>query len=496
VLHDMIRGARSDRPAWPLGLLILTIGLFCFGTLREGHHWGGDFSLYVAHARNLAEGRSYADTGYVFNPEYPIHSPRTYPPLYPVMLAPVYAMRGLDFMSFKVLNVCLFLSFLVLTYFLFRRDLSALHGHLLIAALGFLPMFWTAQDTVAPDIAFLFFLTLALHCARRVETESQGGWPLAWGAVTGLAMYSAYAARSVGIVLPVALLLAEFLRNRRVGRVVSAALLIFGVAMVLQSRFFHSDSSYYEMLNVSLRSVIANAVSYAKDGSRIWSNGYLPKARFLPYCLFLPFVALGFWVRLKRGVTIFETFCILYLGLLIVWSADATTARYLMPLIPFEIFYLLVGIETISAWRGARVARLVTASLALSLAFSFVGAYGRASFGPVSGGIRTAGFAELVKYVETQTSPDDVIIFQNPRVLSLFTRHRAAAYLRIGDGEAVWRSMQRLGARYVILSRVFQEDTSYLAPVVRERQDRLDKVYENANFTLYRIEYRKHTSGT
>ncbi len=55
--------------------LVLAITLTHLLTLRPGHEWGDDFSLYVAHACNLVAGRPYADTGYIYNPYFPSLSP-------------------------------------------------------------------------------------------------------------------------------------------------------------------------------------------------------------------------------------------------------------------------------------------------------------------------------------------------------------------------------------------------------------------------------------
>src|SRR5262249_23686248 len=63
--------------------------------------WGGDFAQYIIHARNLAEGRSYTDTGYLYEPTT-YHAPRHYPPGFPLMMAPIWASKGLDFFWLRV----------------------------------------------------------------------------------------------------------------------------------------------------------------------------------------------------------------------------------------------------------------------------------------------------------------------------------------------------------------------------------------------------------
>ena len=62
-----------------LAIVVLT-GVFHCSTMRAGHDWGDDFSMYVQHAKNLAEGRPYAETRYIYNPFRPMYAPRAYPP--------------------------------------------------------------------------------------------------------------------------------------------------------------------------------------------------------------------------------------------------------------------------------------------------------------------------------------------------------------------------------------------------------------------------------
>src|SRR6266404_7192237 len=103
--------------------LILTIGAFYIATIREGQVWGDDFALYIHHAKNIAYAHSYADTGYVYNPHYPVLGPKAYPPLFPLLLAPVYRVMGLNLTSMKVLNILFFLMALCFIYGICRLQL-------------------------------------------------------------------------------------------------------------------------------------------------------------------------------------------------------------------------------------------------------------------------------------------------------------------------------------------------------------------------------------
>jgi hypothetical protein len=79
--------------------VVAMVGVFYLVTIREGHRWGGDFSMYIHHAKNIVEGIDYRDTGYIYNPFYPSLGPKTYPPVFPLLLSPIYKWFGLKLKS-------------------------------------------------------------------------------------------------------------------------------------------------------------------------------------------------------------------------------------------------------------------------------------------------------------------------------------------------------------------------------------------------------------
>src|SRR5262245_35441851 len=100
--------AKPERTLLWILLIISAVGIFYLTTIRQGHAWGDDFSMYISHSRNIVEGRPYADTGYIYNPKKVV-APKTYPPVYPLILAPVYRLWGLNLTAMKMEVVVIFL---------------------------------------------------------------------------------------------------------------------------------------------------------------------------------------------------------------------------------------------------------------------------------------------------------------------------------------------------------------------------------------------------
>jgi hypothetical protein len=106
---------------------------------------------------------------------------------------------------------------------------------------------------------------------------------------------------------------------------------------------------------------------------------------------------------------------------------------------------------------------------------------------PIEGGISTPGFSSLCRYITVNTMPGDVFVFQNPRVLSLYTRRPASVYPRHGLPGLVWSYSSGIHARYVVVTDFLDGDSEVLQPFVQSYGDRLQMVFSNSNFRLYKI---------
>ena len=58
-------------------LFVLLLPVF-FINVKESHSWSGDFALYIHQAKNLAEGKPQVETGYIFNDQCFLPSPKHY----------------------------------------------------------------------------------------------------------------------------------------------------------------------------------------------------------------------------------------------------------------------------------------------------------------------------------------------------------------------------------------------------------------------------------
>ncbi|MGH9493915.1 MAG: phospholipid carrier-dependent glycosyltransferase, partial [Candidatus Sulfotelmatobacter sp.] len=244
--------------------LLSAIFLFHGTTLRQGHVWGDDFAMYIHHAKNIVEHRPYAETGYIYNSAVPVYGPRAYPPVFPVLLSPLYRLYGLNLVPMKFEQIVFLSGTLTIVYLLWRRSLGSSYALALTAILGFSPAFWIAKDEVLSDIPFLFLFYLTAALVQISQTPGRRWW--VWGVAIGISLYAAIGTRSAGIALAAGLPLYDLLRDRKITRTTGLALTTMVALLALQSRFVGPiPGSYVEQIHqITWRTPLQNAVAYAR----------------------------------------------------------------------------------------------------------------------------------------------------------------------------------------------------------------------------------------
>jgi len=474
--------ARGNSLMWMVWGAIAVIGVYYLATLRGGHVWGDDFAMYIQHARNISEARPYAESGYVYNPLYPHLGPRAYPPVFPLLLAPVYRVAGLNWIALKTVGVVCFIAALVSLVLLLQHELAPLTLLALVAVLGLNPFFHDFKDQIVSDFPFFFTVLFALLLLERCHGER--GWPPALAA--GLSICLCTATRAAGLVLLPSFVLNEWLKARRI---TPAAFRVGAVAIVstwLYLRVFSGSLSYLDQVHVTVSSIRDNLYFQLWQIYKyVWGNGFSSSLAILLTGLLGVLGALGYWSRLRRGWGLIEVFVPIYVAAVILWPTE-NDLRFLIPVIPFWLFYAALALGwTAKSW--PRLAWVGGAALLALIAISYAGAYMHADFGPITEGVGDPRFAEMCTYVKAHTAPEATFIFEKPRLVSLLTSRRAAGYQDAIDPAQMWDYGHQIGATYWMLSRTSRRDRLYLRPFVTSHQPELELVFANSGFELYRL---------
>jgi hypothetical protein len=467
--------------------LIVLVGVFYLATFREGHRWGDDFSLYILHAKNIVEGRPYAETGYVYNPGTGAIGPPTYPPLFPLLLAPVYAIYGLDLEAMKILVVFFFMASLGMIFLLFRRDLLFPHLVLLIAFLGLNHYFWNLKDDILSDIPFLAFLYLVFFLIRTVhgEDSTRAGAPgrLLPSVLVGLTLTLCYGTRSVGIVLLPCLLIHDLLRFKRITALTLSAFLALLSVVLLLNLVHHSDFRYFGRFTVEPALVLHKLRAHTYSLIVLWDNGRSSAVYTWLFVIFNVLAIVGYLSKIRRRFEAHDVFAVVYPAVL-VFLPPRATLRYLIPIMPLYVFYGLLGLR----WLTARRPALESASLvllALAITGTTVSKYSTAHFETLSRGVTSGESRALFAFIKRETEEDAVILFRKPRALALFTGRRAA-YHKALNTDWTFRFLEKIGATYVIVSPKDQGPRK-LEGFMGRNPEHFRRVFASKEYAAYRI---------
>jgi hypothetical protein len=483
--------------------VILAIGLFYLLTIRQGHRWGDDFSLYIQHAKNIAEGVNYNSTNYIFLPPYV--GPASYPPICPLVLAPVVWLFGMNLTAMKVELILVFLLALFVLAKVVRDFLPSNWQLALIALVGLNPYFWETKDQVESEPVFYltayFSVYLVLKSYEAIQAGASGLTQLGYALATGVSFYLAYGTRSIGIVLLPSLVLFDLVRNRKLSLPSLYAVGAVGLAVgliVLQTILLRSDRAYVETVSSGSTSFLRDWAQFALNNvslyttslTQIWDNGHSKLGRLVMTLGMMALALGGFLSQLVKRVTFIEVFVALYTICVVIAPMDGGI-RYLLPVVPFFIFYALQGIRLLTEQQPFKSFKTMAfGGIAAAVVLTYVLGYSVYSFREVPNGISRVEAVEFFDYINRQTTQNDVVIFGKPRALSLYTGRKSSFYPVVrDDDQRIWNYFRKIKATYIVAGPlgVEPEEDEFLAGFLNRNQSHLRETFSNAVVKVYRI---------
>lgn len=525
-------------------LLVVVATVFYIVTIRPGHDWGGDFALYIAHAKNLAMGLPYADTGFVYNELEPFLSPRSYPPVFPLYLTPVYKIFGLNIWALKVAVILSFFVFLILFYEYAHKRLDTVWMQLAtLAVVAFAPWFWEAKDRILPDFLFMLFLYGSFILIDKISNVRQAGLrQYLTAAGVGMVIYLTYGTRSLGVLIIPALLFHDILRRRVVSFTTLIAVLVFTVFYFTQNTFLHTDKSYIQSIKTyafmqgdlsdldGLKSGMGEVHGAAADPAReyytsgkllaiikktisaiqnqttvnlyfysqsISSYWYAGESKLPARILFLAFTLLaiaGFVNMIIKAPSMSDYFILVYIFILLV--VPFQQQRYMMPLLPIYVMYIFRGTEVIqktliarcsSMW--SKFARALPVIVCGAIMGSYVISYSMSTAEDIERGVESFESRQLFEFIRQETPKDSLFVFHKPRPLALFTDRRAVKYHWDISADALWSALMSMGVTHIVLPKYITATwhRQTFLPMLDSYKDALATVFENRDYVVYLV---------
>lgn len=461
-----------------------------------------DDAWYVLLAKSLATGQGYQ----LINSPSPGILP-VYPPVYPFLLSLVYHLSP-DFPSnvMQLKSVSTVAMFIVgwASYKHFTRDREWPHLLSIVCALtvALMPsLVFMATSSAMSECVFMTFQLLSMLAVESAVRNQNWKAQLGNSAIGGVLAAIAFLTRSIGLAV-IAAGFVYLLKDRKWKPAAVFALTVMVVAgpwvvysrthqptaeqrteqggMIVQdyvTQFWQQRAGETSSGNISVSSlpdrIWANAMKIAGNNmATIFTPAFYrsPKLsgeealekgldnRPFSYLLSL-FLLFGFAMTLKRRMKMAELITAFTLLITCAWPWD--TFRFLLPLMPFLLFYLLESFRgireftqqkfqsktTASAWRML----IVSAGMLLALFVFDHAVYlsQRSDPSPAEYLPWRAIFEEneeALKWMRDKTPKDAVIASLNPALVHLYTGRKTVAS---NNPDGNWENWKQLNVRYM-----------------------------------------------
>jgi hypothetical protein len=107
------------------------------------------------------------------------------------------------------------------------------------------------------------------------------------------------------------------------------------------------------------------------------------------------------------------------------------------------------------------------------------------NFTSIQDGIHTNETKALFQYINDYTEQDDVFMFKNPRILSLYTGRKSSVYFNPLDKNDLWNYIREIRSTHLIVDT---KGPSFVSRFIQEYKGSLSLTYSSKDFQIYRVD--------
>jgi hypothetical protein len=487
---------------------ILMYGCFLtYGLFTLGQDWGDDFSAYLMQAQSIVNSST---PQFLLENQFTVEEssfrmgPVAYPWGYPLLLAPIVSLFGLNVLALKLVTLSCYALFLG-TIFWGYRPLPYIWRLMAVAFFAFNPFIAYSADRLLSDIPFLTVSTLAIFWMQQIWNEKEASFSITKQLFLGLLLAAGFAIRTNGILLVATLIIAQLIKSyisikgqcryksiAVLGLAVKSNLYAFAV-FVLASGILMlllpsgGVSHFRHLAEVSIEIIYSNLIFNLGAPVDLFSS-------HKEYVMSTPFFIVGLFVYFREQLVL-ALYFLMTLALYVLWPSGQDV-RFMLPLFPIYIYFCIKGLifSTEYLWAHKWGAVLQFALLLLILpgiisnfrAIELSAVANRESGRPAPEGPYSRDSQELFEFIKLQTPQDAILIFRKPRVMRLFTQRSA---LMITDINKLDSNTSRMGrATIVILDKKNTDLQPDILNVYKASLNQNFKIlFENRQFQVYRM---------
>ncbi len=467
-------------------LLLAAVIFYCFGVndilpLQE------DSAIYIIFAKSLAKG-----LGYVYTSGLQDVKGNYYPFFYPSLLSPWVYFYPHNYFVLKVITVffaiVLILLLLQAAPYFFDKRLSL--AVIILVALSPQTALYASQ--ILSEIPYTLFSLLAVYalCRYREGKSSLNEYFLLFVLSAGTAYYT----RMIGVSLFIAAVV-FFGLKRDMKR---AALFIIVFMMLFAPWIIRNMLLGHSAYTAEFVSATPGIIGFFDR----WIYNLLATVSVeFPDLFFYPFFAMvdpvspefifkagigcgiavcliaGFWRHLKKqGILPTDIYVLVYFFIMYLsWTHHG--ARYLVPIMPFLLYYFLRGIQGIM--RGEKL----TAGVVIFLLIVNLSGNIKESFRHRDSFFTPAekAFISSADWIKKHVSPSSIVMSRRPNWLYIYTDGlRGIKFMLTADTRAQYEYIKSSNVDYFIIdqNKIYRDNAcDYLLPLVFDYPDSFKRVF-------------------
>jgi len=488
-----------------LPLLLILPVLWALALFDFGIFTGGDNAYYLILSKSIALHHTYADLSLPGNP------PAThYPPLLPLILSPLVAIFGHNYIPEKFLILFFFVVSIVSCYHLFRKvsgvkpGSSILSNDLLILILAFAFNFVAVEHShhILSEIPYLAFSMISIFFFIGY-IENKRPWQLYLAILLAVLTFHL---RTIGFTLVLAELLVLLKRDRRmfaIGTGISVALaipwnlrnfLVSGSTSKYLQQFLLRNVYAPELGRITfgdvLRRISVNSSRFSFNiyGELLTSKNVGSIVSVL--LLLITLVGIVDGIR-RRKSEVIVWYLLFYNVFLLSWHWY--DSRYALPVLPLFVFSLYLGFRRITArirprFRIPAVLLLVlllpsihSGLIELSPRWAGNSAWlSGEKLSPYSKEFRN--FFAVAQFAKVSTAEDAVFCSRKPSLFYWFSHRKNIIYPYSSDPKEIRSFFDENHIRYVVLDTFFGTTRAYLLPALKDMGEEVRVIYETPRF--------------
>jgi hypothetical protein len=198
------------------------------------------------------------------------------------------------------------------------------------------------------------------------------------------------------------------------------------------------------------------------------------------------FIILGLLKKLNSGFGFFEILTLTYLASIIIYPYSNAGFRFLLPLVPLMLYFLVQGISTVNI-----PLKLKPASLAVVLAIIVLLSYQKGiseilkSQKVIADGPQEKDNQEMFEYIRMNTDKDALFSFIRPRAFALYAKRKAITHRQHQSTEEINSSLETNNIDYLIINNKEKDDSVLM--YVSKYKNKVELIWENNQNKLYRL---------